>query len=324
MTLITSPSDVIYDTAASSLKRTISDSASIPTKTAAIHTLGTCTFFGGASDDEILENMSYLLEIISSDGHFISAPDDADTVTAAIEEWGFLATLIEDISEDTEDAMDAFVEQLSSSFLSVQIAAGENIALLYEKSYTALEDDEILSDHSDDDLPLSDPDDAPAGPKMVKRYTAYRRTDQLLHILSRLASLSSRKLSKKDKKHMHTSFADILNSVENPTCGPRYQNAINHETGKRYGSRMVVRIHRDGVMKIDQWWKLHRLEGLRRVLQGGFVAHYEKNAVVFESLPYVFLADRGQCPSRGLCACGLIVAYSIMITNDRSTAKERH
>ena len=286
MTLITSPSDVIYDTVANPLKRTISDSASIPTKTAAIHTLGTCTFYGGASDDEVLENMSYLLEIISSDGHFIEAPDNPDTVTAALEEWGFLATLIEDLSENTEDAMDAFVEQLSSSALSVQIAAGENIALLYEKSYTPLEEDETLSEHSDEDV-LEDPDETPGVPKLVKRYTAYRRTDQLIYTLSELASLSTRKLSKKDKKHMHTSFADILNSVENPTRGPRYQNAINNETGKRYGSRMVVRIHRDGVMKIDKWWKLHRLEGLRRVLQGGFVGHYEKNAVVFESLPYV-------------------------------------
>ena len=284
MTLITSPSDIIYDTAANPLKRTISDSASLPTKTAAIHALGTCTFYGGASDDEILENISYLLEIISSDGDFIEASDDPDTVTAALEEWGFLATLLEDLSEDTEDAMDAFVEQLSSSALSVQIAAGENIALLYEKSYTPLEEDETLSEHSDEDV-LEDPEETPGVPKFVKRYTAYRRTDQLVHTLSELSSLSTRKLSKKDKKHMHTSFADILNSVENPTRGPRYQNAINHETGKRYGSRMVVRIHQDGVMKIDKWWKLHRLEGLRRVLQGGFVGHYEKNAVVFESLP---------------------------------------
>lgn len=284
MTLITCPSDMIYENAANPLKRTISDSASIPIKTAAIHTLGACTFYGGASDDEILENMAYLLEIISSDGHFIEAPDDADTVTAALEEWGFLATLIDDLSEDTEDAMDAFVEQLSSSALSVQIAAGENIALLYEKSYSPLQDDETISEHSDEDV-LEDPDDTPGVPKLIKRYTAYRRTDQLVHTLSELASLNSRKLSKKDKKHMHTSFADILNSVENPMRGPRYQNAINHETGKRYGSRMVVRIHREGVMKIDKWWKLHRLEGLRRVLQGGFVSHYEKNTVVFESLP---------------------------------------
>ncbi|MCJ1415089.1 hypothetical protein MMC32_001419 [Xylographa parallela] len=292
MTLITSPSDAIYDAASPLLKRTISDSASIPIKSAAIHTLGTCTFYGGASDDEILENMTFLLEIISSDGHFISAADEPAPVVTALEEWGFLATLIEDLSAETEDAMDAFVEQLASSDPAVQIAAGENIALLYEKSYTPPEENEVLSD-SDDDV-VADPDDdsATGGPRLVKRYAAYRRTDQLLHTLRDLAKLNSRALSKKDKKSIHSNFSDILNSVENPTRGPRYQNAISHETGKRYGSRMAVRIHKDGVMRIDKWWKLMRLKGLRRVLQGGFVTHYERNGVVFESLPIMITADR--------------------------------
>ncbi|KAL9098124.1 MAG: hypothetical protein Q9187_009723, partial [Circinaria calcarea] len=234
MTLITSPSEVIYEAASSPLKRTVSNSSSIATKTAAIHTLGTCTFYGGASDDEILENMAYLLEIISSDGHFIDAGDQAGPVTAALEEWGFLATLIEDLSAESEEAIETFMDQLSSSDPDVLIAAGENIALLYEKSYTPPEDNETFSD-SDEDL-VTDPDSGPSIPKLVKRYTPYRRTDQLLYSLSSLASLSTRSISKKDKKSLHTNFADILNSVENPTRGPRYQNAINSETGRRYGS----------------------------------------------------------------------------------------
>jgi len=284
MTLITIPSEAIYDNVSHPLKRTISDSGSIATKAAAIHTLGTCTIYGGASDDEILENMTYFLEIISSDGNFVDAGDERDVVTAALEEWGFLATYIDDLEGESPEAMEAFVEQLESGDPTVQVAAGENIALVYEKSYTPQEDDEELSD---DGEAMSDPeDDSAAGAaKLVKRYTPYRRTDQLVHTLASLASLSTRKLSKKDKKSLHTNFADILNSVENPTRGPRYQNAVSHETGKRYGSRMVVRIHQNGVMRIDKWWKLHRLKALRRVLQGGFIGHYEKNEVVFESLP---------------------------------------
>ncbi len=290
MTLITLPSEAVYDNVSAPLKRTIADSGSIPTKVAAIHTLGTCTIYGGASDDEIFENLAYLLEIISSDGHFVEAGDEGDVVTAALEGWGFLATHIEDLEDESEGAMEAFVEQLESSDPSVQIAAGENIALIYEKSYTPQEEDEEVSD---DGEAMSDPEDEsmPGAPKLVKRYTPCRRTDQLVHTLSSLASLSTRKLSKKDKKSLHSNFADILNSVENPTRGPRYQNAVSHETGKRYGSRMVVRIHQNGVMRIDKWWKLHRLKGLRRVLQGGFVGHYEKNEVVFESLPYVQISS---------------------------------
>ena len=278
MTLITSPSEVIYDSASPLLKRIISDSISIPTKVAAIHTLGACTFYGGASDDEILENMNWFLEIVSSDGHYIEAPDEAGPVTAALEEWGFLATLLDDLSEESEEAIEIFADQLNSSDAEVQIAAGENIALLYEKSYTPLEENESLSDSD------SSGSQDQGSSKLVKRYTAYRRTDQLVHTLSSLSSISSRGLSKKDKKSLHVNFADILNSVQFPTRGPRYQNAMD-PNGKVYGSRMAVRIRGEGVMRIDKWWKLLRLNGLRRVLQGGFVTHYENNEIVFESLP---------------------------------------
>lgn len=287
ITLITSPSDQIYEAASLPLKHTISDSESIQSKSAAIHALGACTFYGGASDDEILENMSYLLEIVSSDGDSISAVDEPDPVTAALEEWGFLSTLIADLSLESEEAIDTFADQLPSSEAAVQIAAGENIALLYEKSYRTRGSDDDDDVHAGDyyEAEGSDPEDLPGEAKLVQAYAPYHNPDQLIQTLSGLASLNTRRISRKEQKEVRTHFADILNSIEHPTRGPRYQNAVSQETGKRYGSRMVVRIHRDGVMRIDKWWKLHRLQGLRRLLQGGFVTHYEKNDVVFDSLP---------------------------------------
>ncbi len=285
MTLITSPSELIYEASSTPLKRTISHSLSTAAKTAAIHALGDCTFWGGASDDEILENMDFLLEIISSDGHTIDAPDEPDPVVAALEEWGFLCTLIDDMSAQSEDATEAFAEQITSSYPSVQIAAGENIALIFEKSFKQIDPDEdSLADYPDSDL-IADPDEESEKPKLIRLYPAYRRTDQLIHSLQSIANISTHHLSKTDRKALRTNFSDILNSVEYPTRGPRYQNAISDETGKRYGSRMVVKIQKGGAMRIDRWWKLHRLQGLRRVLQGGFVGHYEKNEVVFDTLP---------------------------------------
>ena len=297
ITLITLPSDAIYEAASTPLKRSISGSNSISVKTSAIHTLGACTFYGGASDDEILENMDYLLDIVSTDGHSIDAPDAPDPVTAALEEYGLLATLIEDMSERSEDAIEIIIDQRGSAYPAVQIAAGEAIALLYEKSFKLWDPDEDspLSSYPSSDI-LSDPDyEADSGPKFLRLYPAYRRSDTLLHTLSQLANLNTHHLSKAAKKNIRTSFSDIITSVTYPTrAGPRYQNAIDQETGKRYGSRMVVRIHKEGVMRIDRWWKLVRLQGLRRVLQGGFVGHYERNGVVFETLPILVTNDRGR------------------------------
>lgn len=285
ITLITSPSDQIYEAASTPLKRAISNSTSHAAKKAAIHALGTCAFWGGASDEEILEIMDFFLEIISSDGHTIDAPDEPEPVVAALEEWGFLSTHIDDLSEQSEDVVEAFAEQINSSYPSVQIAAGEDIALLFEKSFKQIvPDEDSVAEYSDSDL-IADPDDESEKPKLIRLYPAYRRTDQLIHDLSSIANISTHHLSKTDRKALRTNFSDIVNSVEFPTRGPRYQNAISDETGKRYGSRMVVKINKGGVMKIDKWWKLHRLQGLRRVLQGGFVGHYEKNEVVFETLP---------------------------------------
>jgi hypothetical protein len=281
LTIITTPSDAIYDAIFQALKRTYTDSEYTSVKAAAIHTLGAAAVYGGASDSEIEEIMDDFLQIVESDGSFANAEDNGEVVSAACEEWGFLATSIDDLEDKTEEAMDAFVGQLESSDTTVQVAAGENIALLYEKSFTPREsDDGPASDEEDEEGYAIDS-------SLVKRYEVYRQKNQLEHILSQLATESSRSIAKKDRKLLHVNFADILNTVEHPSRGPRYQKAIDQETGRRYGSRMTVRIHKTGSMKIDKWWKLHRLQALRRVLGGGFVVHYENNEVVFDSLPLV-------------------------------------
>lgn len=277
--MITAPLDTAYDAVFKPLIRCFTVSESNTIKAAAIHTLGASAFFGGASEGEAQNIMDQFLEIIESDGMSIEAEDSGEVVAAACEEWGFLATSVEDLEEATEVAMDAFVEQLDSSDASVQVAAGENIALLYEKSHTDREPGDDLASEEEDE------EGHPLDTSYVKRYEVYRQKNQLKHTLSQLANESARHIAKKDRKLLHTNFSDILNTVEYPSRGPRYSNAIDAETGRRYGSRMVVRIHKTGTMRIDRWWKLHRLQALRRTLGGGFVVHYEKNEVIFESLP---------------------------------------
>ena len=287
--MVTLDSDTIYDDVADQLKRSIQSSESVEIQVNAIHALGVTAFFGGAGDDEILDIMTLFLDIIESDGASVNAQDEGNVVIAALEEWGLLATEIEDLEDETEAAIEAFVEQLESADAGVQIAAGENIALLYEKSFTIQEEDEDISDVEDPD----DPEHRKDGQKMVKRYQVYRRQDQLLHTLDELANVSTRRISKKDRKTLHSSFADIRNSVEKPTRGPSYSTAIDQESGKAYGGgRMKVRINRNLEVRIDKWWKLQRLNALRRTLQGGFTYHYDQNELVSTALPFSMSAKR--------------------------------
>ncbi|OAG11702.1 uncharacterized protein CC84DRAFT_1159161 [Paraphaeosphaeria sporulosa] len=283
VTIVTLDSDDLYDSAADLLRRKVSDSESTQVKISAIHALGTAAFFGGTSEDELEDTMAFFLEIVESDGLSIDAHDEGSVVIAALEEWSLLVTALDDFETTTETAMEALVEQLDSADAGVQGAAGEAIALLYEKSYTPVEDDEVPE-------PTSDDDELPRGAQenlFVKRYTVYRRQDQLLHTLDALANASSRRISKKDRKTLHSTFGDIRNTVEKPTRGPKYSTAIDQETGFVYGGgRMKVKINRNCEVRIDKWWKLQRLNALRRVLQAGFTHHYDENEAVSRCLPF--------------------------------------
>lgn len=277
--------DTIYQNAEPLLTRTIRDSTSAVLKAAAIQCLGACTIFGGAGTDGILEQMAFLLDIIATDGQSIDAKDDAAVVTAAIQQWGFLATEVDDFEEESEEAVQIFMDQLDSSDSNVQISSGENIALLYEKSYTPEEEDED-EESGDSDESNEHDNDTNTGPKLVKRYNAYHNTPELESQLQSLATIHGKQVSKRDKKSLHSNFASILTTVENPRRGPRYNTAIDQNTNRHYGSTLKVKIGRHGVMSIDCWWKWIRLTALRRILQGGFAEHYfQGNRSVLNSLP---------------------------------------
>ncbi|PWY67545.1 IFRD domain protein [Aspergillus heteromorphus CBS 117.55] len=286
--------NTIYENVESLLTRTIRDSTSVTAKAAAIHCLGVCTLYGGAGQDGILDQMTFFLDIAASDGQSIDASDDVDSVTAALQEWGVLATEIDDLEGESEEAVQIFMDQLESGNSAVQIAAGENIALLYEKSYTPQEDDE----EEDEDEEEEEEEESflssggRDGPKLVKRYNAYHNTHELEQQLQSLATVHTKRISKRDKKSLHSNFASILTTVENPRRGPMYNTAIDQETNRHYGSKLTVKVGRQGVMNIDRWWKWIRLNSLRRVLQGGFGAHYfQGNRAVLDSLPVMVRMD---------------------------------
>ncbi|KAL4924686.1 IFRD domain-containing protein [Aspergillus undulatus] len=295
--VITAQDDTIFENAEPLLTRAIRDSTSVTIKAAAIHCLGTCTMFGGAGDEGIQDQMTFLLDIVASDGQSIDAQDDRACVTAALQEWGFMATEIEDLESESEDCVQIFMEQLTSSEPSVQVAAGENIALLYEKSYTPQEDDEDEdeeegsdnendgdSDSEDEHEPLS------TGPKLIKRYNAYHNTPELEDQLQSLATVHTKRISKRDKKSLHANFASIRTTVANPRRGPMYNTAIDQDTNRHYGNKLTVKIGKQGVVHIDRWWKWIRLASLRRVLQGGFAVHYfQGNRAVHIILPVVMV-----------------------------------
>lgn len=308
LTCISIDSVTLYDEVSSVIKRTVSDSQDNTVKAAAIHSLGICISFGGAGDEEIAEVNTFLLEVVRSDGEFVGAADSAEVVTAASQTYAFLTTQLEDVETESEDAVEALLEQLSSGEVAVQIAAGEAIALLFEKSYTPREEDEEEAEENDENGPKSDESDSTAaaaaaattastttGDKdLIKRYNAYHNPAEVLSTCLDLANLSTRGLNRTDRKKLHQSFASIAQTIENPRLGLLTNNA----------SRMKIRIQRQGEIKVDKWWKFLRLQALRRLLGGGFLNHYfEGNRRLIEVLPVIVRGSGGlegvQSPRRG-------------------------
>ena len=295
LTIITSPSDEVYEAAAGSVKRAIIESSDLKVKILAIQTLAILSFYGDLAEDAIGESLGFFLEIVSTDGQYIDALDEAGPVAAALEAWGFLATLVEEEEHlNAEEVLETLVEQLDSSSTSVLIAAGENVALLYEKAYKLVSEDDIADERDADILVIGD-ENGKAKEYYKRLYTLYPRQNVLETKLRNLQTHSSRSLSRADRKSLHTSFADILQSVQNPTLGPRFATSLDPETGVERGSRMKLKSaaksqgNSSAMATIDKWWMLHRHRALKEVLGSGFTVHYEVNTALFEALPIVFV-----------------------------------
>ncbi|GAB7358727.1 hypothetical protein MBLNU230_g3956t1 [Neophaeotheca triangularis] len=267
----------VYEELAPVVKTAVEDSMESAVKVAALHALALAVFYGGAAEVEVQEVMEWLLEIAASDGVAAGAEDDAEVVKAALEGWGFLATKleVEAIEEVCEHAMETFIDQLGAGDAGVQVAAGENVALIYEKSYAGADDSD--DDDDDDDNHMNN------GHTPKSAFTPTRDPHALTTVLQDLTRQSSKRISKADRKTLHQAFRDIFATVENPSRGPRYSSALDDE-GREYGSRLKVKLGGETLV-VDAWWKLLRLKALRRVLKGGVGVHLEGNAGVARSLP---------------------------------------
>ncbi|KAI5925126.1 interferon-related developmental regulator-domain-containing protein [Camillea tinctor] len=271
VTILSTQSDTVYGHVYPTLKGVCHDSEESSIKVAAIEAMCIATMCGGGSLTAAEELMELLLEIIESDGHSIEAGDNGPVVCAALAGWGFVATNLDDLHEQSETALEAFTEQLDSIDVDVQIAAGNNIALIFEAAREYEEETEeswnLQYDHH----------------RLVQRMSA-------------LARESSKSVSKKNRKQLHSSFNSIVTSLEHGR-GPAYsttKRVVNPHTGGKktdisrgedveFGYREKIRIHNLS-MVIDSWSLSARLEMIKPIIGGGLATHYMENPAIKELL----------------------------------------
>ncbi|KAK9484737.1 interferon-related developmental regulator-domain-containing protein [Lipomyces starkeyi] len=246
--VVTDPENEVWFTGTVSLlKNLIFSLDEAATKVACLYTLGSVVFFSTASGEvEAGDILDFLLDIIMSDGSSIQAADDEKVVTAAIQTFGFIASTLDDALEISQSAVPALVDQLESSQVSVRMASGQVIALLYERyaedigNYHLVDDsseEEDIADapvesagslpspssSSEDDKIESDEEGAertplPARPQPKRTLSSlpklYYDDDQLVNLLTQLSTSSSKRLAKSSRRAQRSIFRDILETVK--------------------------------------------------------------------------------------------------------------
>jgi Interferon-related developmental regulator (IFRD) len=228
------------------LQQMISDGendSAIPTL---IYALASIAFFSPTlSSEDILPILTFLMEILQSNGHSIGCGDDDEIISAAIEAFSILLSALEDPYNMIQQYVPVLVDSLSSSSISVRLASGECIALAYELA-------PITSD-SEDETPDTPP---------------YDDIDHLTSLLSSLSTVSSKRLSKNSRREQHSLFRDILRTVSTHQPLPTQK----------------LRFARKEELRLDSWEKLLRLKHLRRIFTHGLHVHLAGNVHVRQAL----------------------------------------
>ncbi|ROW10003.1 hypothetical protein VPNG_06569 [Cytospora leucostoma] len=272
VTILTNPDESVLDRHVTSLKSACEEDDAEEVKTAAIYALAVAAMYGDGSTEAAEDMMQYMIDIIESDGHTIDAPDAAPVVVAALKSWGFMAAHLDDLSDQSEQAMEAFVEQLDSSDAYVQTSAGDNIALLFENAHNLEEG---------------------TGEKVNFKYDPKRLAQQMRDI-----SKGSKSMSKRDRRHLKSDFNSIATGLERGK-GPGYSTAgwaaSNPHTGgsmiesshggdvNEFGYRQTIFVGKEK-LTIDSWGLSAKVDFLKVVLAGGFPTHLTKNEIVQELL----------------------------------------
>ncbi|KAI1085038.1 interferon-related developmental regulator-domain-containing protein [Whalleya microplaca] len=270
--VLSTESDVQYETVYARifpvLKGVCEDSDVESVIVESIRALAVAAVCGGGFARPLME---FFLEIIESDGHVINSGDNGPIVIAALTCWGFVASNVGDLEEQSTQALEAFTEQLDSADVDVQIAAGEAIALLMEaaREYEAETDEPWNIQYDQGDL--------------VRRVRL-------------LTKESAKTISKRNRRQLHASFNSVLTSIERG-LGPGYSTAhrmaSNPHTGgtrtdfnddvKEYGYREKVSFG-NITMVVDSWALAAQIDKLKAVFGTNLPKQYMENPVVQELL----------------------------------------
>jgi len=201
---------------------------------AAINALSIIQFMDSTAEDLILEK--------SEDNPLIMLKNwwnDVDVSASAIDAWSFVSTIIPykyKINLLIPQALTSLKDKITSESTSpaVKIAAGQAVALLFEAV------------HNSEDIDMD---------TVIPRQSY----DDLLTAMNKIASVSTKSISKKNKSAQKASYRNFIDTVE---CGEAPSEKLNVS-----GSTLAF----------ESWDKLIQLSTFKHLLESGTLEHFKFN-----------------------------------------------
>ncbi|KAG0353308.1 interferon-related developmental regulator-domain-containing protein [Gamsiella multidivaricata] len=262
------------------LKYTITNHEQTEVKAACIHALGTACFISSTPQPSHLPTydlLSFFSDIALSSGASVNAPQNAETLAAALEAFGVLyAGLFPDLGpkQITMQARRFFNNiipgaktLLEHPSVEVRVAAGETIALMLEilDHYQRQREDGEFSD--DEDVEETYNEDDPEDLEEVTGDFRYEDLNGLVAALGALSTDSNKHRSKKERSAGRSAFRDILKSVESQ---------------ERPTESLKLK---DYDVEFDGWVEIVQLHYLRDRLTSGLQTHFVHNTMIHTILP---------------------------------------
>ena len=266
VTTLTHPWEEAFGRVSQAMKGLCHGTEEDKVKAQAIHALSVTVLYGGGLPAAHREMLDYLIEIIETDGASVDSEDSAVVVTAALQAWALVATYVEDLGEDTEHALEVFMDQLDSTEVDVQTSAGSNIGLLFEAA----------RDYEEE-----------TGISLNLEYEQHKTVTRMSEIIK----VSPKATGKKDRRCVRSNFTSVITSLER-RVGPGYSVAgrgSNPHTGGRkmesdnefheFGYKEKIRVNSQQ-MVIDTWALQARAHALKAHLRLGFGEHFALSPTV--------------------------------------------
>ncbi|KAI1315188.1 Interferon- developmental regulator 2 [Mortierella claussenii] len=262
------------------LKYTITNHEQTEVKAACIHALGTACFISSTPQPSHLPTydlLGFFSEIAVSSGASANAPQNSETLAAALEAFSVLyAGLFPRLGPKVitmharrffNNIIPGAKTLLEHPSVEVRVAAGEAIATMLEilDHYQRQRDDGDFSD-DEDNLDTYNDDD-PEDMDEVTGDFRYEDLNGLVAALGALSTDSNKHRSKKERSTGRSAFRDILKSVESQEQPTESLKLKDYD------------------VEFDGWVEIIQLHYLRDRLTSGLQTHFVHNTMIHTILP---------------------------------------